>query len=131
LRVKESQRARANPERNRARALQWAKDNPERNLARVHAWQAAHPEDRRVRTRLRKARLKCSCVAWRNCFFIREAYALARLRTEVTGIAWHVDHAVPLKSKLVCGLHVESNLRVITKAENLRKLNRVWPDMPS
>lgn len=39
-----------------------------------------------------------------------------------------VDHAVPLKGKQVCGLHVEGNLRLITKLENLRKGNRYVPD---
>lgn len=33
-------------------------------------------------------------------------------------------------SKLVCGLHVEHNLRVITQKENQRKNNVFWPDMP-
>lgn len=37
---------------------------------------------------------------------------------------------VPLKSALVCGLHVEHNLQVIPKTENLKKFNSVWPGMP-
>jgi 5-methylcytosine-specific restriction endonuclease McrA len=42
-----------------------------------------------------------------------------------------VDHIVPLKSPLVCGLHVEHNLQVIPATQNRRKHNRVWPDMPA
>ena len=68
--------------------------------------------------------------AWANDFFIREAYHLAKLRTLATGYPWHVDHIVPLKSDLVCGLHVEHNLQVIPASENVRKQNFYWPDMP-
>lgn len=67
---------------------------------------------------------------WANLFFIQEAYRLARLRRQTTGFPWHVDHIVPLNSPLVCGLHVESNLRVIPGPANLAKGNRYWPDMP-
>ena len=46
------------------------------------------------------------------------------------GFKWEVDHIVPLQSKLVCGLHVHNNLQVITALENIKKHNKVWPDMP-
>jgi hypothetical protein len=60
-----------------------------------------------------------------------EAYGLARLRTEMTGEEWEVDHIVPLQSQLVCGLHNENNLCVITRKSNNQKLNLIWPDMPN
>jgi len=61
---------------------------------------------------------------WANEFFIREAYALARLRTEMFGFAWHVDHIIPLQNELVCGFHVENNLQVIPGSENCKKSNK-------
>lgn len=70
---------------------------------------------------------------WANHFFIEEAYDLAARRTKLqTGghAEWHVDHIVPLTSKLVCGLHTHDNLRVITALENMRKKNKYWPQMP-
>lgn len=51
------------------------------------------------------------------------AYHLARLRTQATGVKHHVDHIIPLQSDVVCGLHVENNLRVIPATMNIRKSN--------
>jgi hypothetical protein len=36
-----------------------------------------------------------------------------------------VDHIDPLRSDILCGLHVPWNLRVITQEQNLAKSNKV------
>lgn len=63
-------------------------------------------------------------------FAILEMYDKARRLSKITGNPFHVDHIVPINSKLVCGLHCIDNLRVITAKENLSKSNHYWPDMP-
>lgn len=89
-----------------------------------------NPEKFAYQNVVRKTSVKQSKPSWANEFFMQEAYRLARLRTKVTGIKWHVDHIVPIRGKTVCGLHTDQNLQVIPAAENLKKRHLVWPDMP-
>lgn len=73
--------------------------------------------------RRRAQKLKAS-PAWADRAAIHEMYRCARL------LKYHVDHIVPLRSGIVCGLHVEHNLQVLPPRENKQKGNKWWPDMP-
>lgn len=55
---------------------------------------------------------------------IKLIYKKCAYVSEVTGILHSVDHIVPLKHKLVSGLHVPANLRIIPAYENLSKYNK-------
>lgn len=114
----------AHPERklrHRQMAANWQKANPQRVVERVRRYQKAHPERcERVRTRRHLTNRR---PAWANKFFIAEIYDLARLRTKLLGEKWVVDHVIPLTHPLVCGLHVETNLRVVPQRVNAAKGN--------
>lgn len=123
---RKSKKARdANPEYYANKSSQWKKENPEENAAHTAKWKKENPAKVNATNSKRRASKLKACPPWANKFFIEEAYDLAQLRTKVTGFEWHVDHILPLKHKLFCGLHVEYNLQVIPAVENLKKGNRV------
>jgi hypothetical protein len=93
----------------RARNRQWNNDNPDR----LNSYYAN-----------RRARKKQAMPSWLTPDHISQinaVYAEAKRLEEETGIAYHVDHIVPLAGKIVCGLHVPWNLRAIPGTENLRR----------
>lgn len=120
----------ANPEKVAARKRQYRDTHAAEIRASFQKWAAENRGKRTATQNARKANQLRATPAWANEFFIEEIYDLAARRTKCTGIQWHVDHIVPLRSPLVSGLHVEHNLRVIPAAENIAKGNRHWPGMP-
>lgn len=58
---------------------------------------------------------------------IKSFYEEAVRLTQLTGISFHVDHIIPLNHKLICGLHHENNLQILTAFENTTKSNRFVP----
>lgn len=65
--------------------------------------------------------------AWANLAAIKSIYEEAARRSRETGIKHEVDHIIPIQSPVVCGLHWEANMQILTKAENRRKSNGFTP----
>lgn len=119
-----------NPEKNRIKSRAWRRRNPEKHYAQNEEYRKAHPEKHNAKSKKSYAAKRRSIPKWANLLLIEGVYRLAALKTRTTGSVWHVDHIVPLQSKVVCGLHVENNLMVIPAKDNHLKGNRHWPDMP-
>lgn len=73
----------------------------------------------------RQLHIKQATPGWACRETILSIYRQAHELTLKTGVLYSVDHIIPLKGKLVCGLHVEQNLRVIPMADNRVKGNKV------
>lgn len=116
----------ANIERVRANEATYRERRRAECNERIARWKRSNPERVRASTMARIARLGRAIPLWANKAAIVAIYDEANKR----GPGWHVDHIVPLRGKLVCGLHCEHNLAVIPGSENVRKSNRTWPDMP-
>lgn len=120
---------------NKHKEVEWNRRKRIKNRAKNSDTQRRYHEARPGLKNLwdanRRAIAKQATPGWANKFFIAEAFHLAKLREQICGGNWHVDHIVPLQSDKVCGLHVENNLQVIPARHNLTKSNVYWPHMPS
>jgi 5-methylcytosine-specific restriction endonuclease McrA len=107
-----------------ARTQEWRGCNREHLLAYRRQHRRAKPELHRASQMAREAAKRHAVPEWANADDIKQVYLEAR------ALGLEVDHIVPLKSTRVCGLHVWDNLQLLTREANIRKGNRVWPDMP-
>ena len=103
-----------NSEHFREKVKLWAQRNPQKNCAKQQ------------RRRARKLRATPSWLTSQDLRKIEATYLYSKVRTNITGVAHHVDHIIPLRGKSVCGLHVPWNLQVIPASENLRKSNKLY-----
>jgi len=136
----------ANADAQRARAKQWKaenkaqvnaanqtyRDNNKEKVAKSHKTWAMNNQDKVIaniaRRHAAKLRRTPKWLTAEQRKQIEDIYREAKMREVETGIKHHVDHIIPLQGKLVSGLHVPENLRVITALENHRKFNRYHPN---
>ena len=124
------------------RKSNWRTQNPERFKALVdnryqqkkgdisHLFRERYANDPEFRKQklvdfyLREERTKRATPPWVRRQDLMLFYMDSQKKTEESGVQHHVDHIIPIKHELVCGLNVPANLQVITAEENLRKSNK-------
>lgn len=100
---------------NRGRMSEYAKEFRKNNRDKINFWAL-----KRWAAKLNRTPKWLTETDWNA---IESLYLEAVRRTETEGIRYEVDHIIPLQGKLVSGLHVPTNLRVIPKSENAAKRN--------
>lgn len=95
----------------------WRKSNKDKLSGYAKKHYEANKHKYREKDAHRRALEVQATPVWVNRSELREIYAQCPK-------GHHVDHIVPLKHPLVCGLHVPANLQIIPAAENLRKNNK-------
>ncbi len=98
-------------EHHRRVAAEYRKANADAVAARNREWQRNNPG-------IYKKRLRQQMPAWVDRKAVTEIYRKAR------ELGMSVDHVVPLRGRLVSGLHVVANLQIIPLPDNRAKSNK-------
>ena len=122
-------------EANKEQVIQAAATRP-LEVKRVYqkAWKERNTVWVRADTKARRRKHREATPKWlskQQKSEIRQLYQIAIAMTKTTGEQYVVDHIVPLRSEVVCGLHVPWNLRVIPRQENLLKSNKLVDTTPT
>jgi hypothetical protein len=113
----------ANREQRRRAAREYRERNPKAANGATQRYRKRNPGLINAHCSARRARQISATPPWLEFKSVRDIYERAKQLTVQTGVTYHVDHIVPLKHSLVCGLHVPWNLQIIPAKDNQRKKN--------
>ena len=98
-------------------STEWAKNNPEDRAKISSRYYKKNKDYYTAYSSIRKRACKQATPKWANLDDILDVYK------EASYMGLEVDHIIPLKHPLVCGLHVWENLQLLSRSQNARKSN--------
>lgn len=107
---------------------QWRDKNSQRRRQSAVEWREKNPQKHAVYEALRRSQRLMATPKWVNTDEINTVYVKCQELNAVWGTNFTVDHYIPLKGKLVCGLHVWENLQLLDSGDNSEKHNKWDPD---
>jgi hypothetical protein len=124
-----------NTEKRKKSAKKWREKNPNHNkewrvnnseyTKKYHKkWRKNNRGIINAHSSKRRAAKLQAAPSWANKKTIDMIYSIANICNKT------VDHIVPLQSSVVCGLHWEANLQLLTQQENNSKYNKHDFDTP-
>jgi len=128
---RERDRYKANPSKWAEAQRERIKSHPETRQAVVRRSYEKHQHKFAARTAKRKALKLQATPVWADMQKIEAIYEEARRLTNETGVLHEVDHIYPLQGKTSCGLHVHTNLRVLTRSANRAKGAKIDKGLPT
>ena len=121
-RIYDAERRASNPDKQKAYASAYYENNRDKVKSTKDAWRSANLHKWAAICQGSRARKLQAIPAWADLSAIKDVYIEARYQQ------LHVDHIIPLKSNIVCGLHVWDNLQLLSQRENSLKGNKFDPE---
>jgi hypothetical protein len=115
--------------RQRANSRNYIANNKEIVSKRDKEWRSNNHGIQNAFTAKRRARKLNATPVWANKELIKSTYVECEEINIINKMCggsdvFVVDHIIPLQGKFVSGLHIESNLQIITAFDNAQKANK-------